>query len=498
MVLVEFIHPMPTSVALRCPLCGGELAPNEAGGTSACPHGGGTQMHDASDHGNRVPPRGAALLVSLAKKGYRALPKSLRVSVSPITFYLYDLLNTLRPQVWIFTGDMQGSLTPISVCVYTQSAETRSYVSRLFFGPDARSRYLGRSWVWNTQKLPKAARECSVVFSEIEARFLRYLRAGCGMVIPSWVRGEAELPRSAKQLRRRSVEPVRRKIRQNSLEYEITTDQARFDDFFDNMYLPYITKRYGDSGHVAPRKRVQAAFDRGELLMVKKQGEHIAGQLIFYEGSTACMAWIGVRDGKWEYVRDGAQLALYEFTFRRVEEQGCRKLDMTRSRPFLNDGVLRLKRAWSQRIVEAASNKFLMRIVSDSDATRAFLEKMPFLFESFGEFLGAFFVKGETPLTLEALQRIGKDYFHDGMSRLVVFQFSPQSTTAESEFAATPLSGLSAIDSRDPTGTFRYQQLSRADWADLIRGLGFTGIGRAIAICPRDQDRKARLQTTHK
>jgi hypothetical protein len=196
-----------------------------------CLQSNGTQKHEAADQGNHEPPRGAALLVSLVKKGYRALPKSLRLSISPATYYLYELLNTLRPQVWIVTGEVHGSLIPISVCMYTISAETRSYISGLFLGPDARSRCVGRSWLWNTQKVPKAARECSAVFSEIEARFLRYLRAGCGVVIPSWVRGGAELPRSARQLRRKSAETVRRKIRQNSFEFEITHDQTRFDDF---------------------------------------------------------------------------------------------------------------------------------------------------------------------------------------------------------------------------------------------------------------------------
>jgi hypothetical protein len=176
------------------------------------------------------------------------------------------------------------------------------------------------------------------------------------------------------------------------------------------MYSPYITTRFGGSGHLAPRKRVQAAFDKGELLLVKRKGESIAGQLIFYEGSTACMAWIGVRNGKWEYVRDGAQLALYEFSFRRAEEKGCSKMDLTRCRPFLNDGVLRIKRKWSQRIFGAVKNKFLMQIVSDCDATRAFLENMPFIFERFGELLGAVFVNGESSLTLEALQKISNRF----------------------------------------------------------------------------------------
>lgn len=61
-----------------------------------------------------------------------------------------------------------------------------------------------------------------------------------------------------------------RKIRQHSLEFEITHDQRHFDDFYDNMYLPHIKLRYGDSALVVPRKRFQENFDKGELLLIKK------------------------------------------------------------------------------------------------------------------------------------------------------------------------------------------------------------------------------------
>ncbi len=41
-----------------------------------------------------------------------------------------------------------------------------------------------------------------------------------------------------------------------SLEFEITHDQACLDDFYNNMYVPYITLRYGKSAYVEPKERI--------------------------------------------------------------------------------------------------------------------------------------------------------------------------------------------------------------------------------------------------
>lgn len=70
------------------------------------------------------------------------------------------------------------------------------------------------------------------------------------------------------------------------------------------------------------------------------------------------------------------------------------------------------KRTFAQRIVGVAPHKFLLHILSDTQATRAFLEDTPFIFERFGQFHGAVFASGEMPLTLDVLREINKQHFH--------------------------------------------------------------------------------------
>jgi hypothetical protein len=461
------------------------LTRNEALEVSSCPHCEGTHELGDSEYENRGSPGAAGRLLSFCKAVYGALPKSLRIYVSPVTFFSYKLLNSIRPQVWSIEGEVCGSPLTISVCLYSTTAQFRNYAGNLIFGTSFRSSYLGSAWVWNTQKVPKGASGFAMVISETDRPFLRLLSAGCGVLIPAWVQGEAVLPRTHREKQQLSAKNRYRKIRQHSLDFEITHDQRLFDDFYDNMLLPHAKQRFGDSAQVSTRVDAQADFDNGELLLVKRQGKYISGQMITYEDSSMCLRCIGVRDGNLEYVQAGAISASYEFALRQAEEKGCRKVKFHFSRAFLRDGVLRFKRTLSQRIVAAHYHKLLVRIVSDSMATRAFLENSPFLFERFGKLHGAVFVNGEAPLTLAALRTINKEHFHAGMSQLVVFQFSPEITNGEGGSAPTRSPEFPAIRSTDPSDPFRFNQLTRPEWTELIRGLGCTGIGQAVTIYPR-------------
>jgi hypothetical protein len=467
-------------------VCGAELTPNEALEISACPHCEGARGLDDSEDENRGNAGAIGRLLSFCKAVYGALPKSLRAYVSPATFYFYGLLNSIRPKVWRIEGEGCGSSMTISVCLYATTAQFRSFAGELIFGTSFRSSDLGRTWVWNTQRVPKGASAFALIMSETDKPFLRLLLAGCGVLIPAWVNGEAALPRSHREKQRMSAKNRYRKIREHSLEFEITHDQRLFDDFYDNMHVPHAKQRFGDSLHMCPRIDAQADFDKGELLLVRRRGEYISGLLITYEGECICLRWLGVRDGNREYVEAGAIAACFEFALRHAEEKGCRTARFYRSRAFLQDGVLRFKRTLSQRIVEADHHKFLLRILSDSVATRAFLENSPFIFERFDKLHGAVFLSSDTPLTIAMLRRVNKEHFHPGMSQLVVFQFSREMTSSEGWAASVPTPELAENQSTDSDDPLRYRQLSNAEWTDLIWGLGFGGIRQAVAIYPRE------------
>jgi hypothetical protein len=91
--------------------------------------------------------------------------------------------------------------------------------------------------------------------------------------------------------------------------------------------------------------------------------------------------------------------------------------------------VLQFKRSWSQKIVDGYSNGYALRIVSPTPAALAVLRNNPFIFRRHGVFCAAVFVDTEKPLTADELQKIDKDYFHAGLSRLFVFCSKPEHAT---------------------------------------------------------------------
>jgi SOS-response transcriptional repressor LexA len=77
------------------------------------------------------------------------------------------------------------------------------------------------------------------------------------------------------------------------------------------MYLPYARNRYGEGAFIGSREELKGSFDNGELILVKKQNEYIAGQIVVYQGDEATMPTLGVLDGRWEFVAEGALAASY-------------------------------------------------------------------------------------------------------------------------------------------------------------------------------------------
>ena len=89
---------------------------------------------------------------------------------------------------------------------------------------------------------------------------------------------------------------------------------------------------------------------RGELLLVKKGSEYISGMLIYTAPPIPVVAFLGVTDGRMDYVKQGALLALYYYTILWAKGKGYTKLDFGHCRPILNDGVFVYKRTLGMMI----------------------------------------------------------------------------------------------------------------------------------------------------
>jgi hypothetical protein len=164
-------------------------------------------------------------------------------------------------------------------------------------------------------------------------------------------------------------------------------------------------------------------FRYSDLLLVKKKEEYIGGMIIEYENKCPTLFSLGVRDGNPDYLKDGTVAALYYFSSLYLEEKGFLKMKSGYSRAFLNDGVLRLKRKWGQRILHSEPSGFALKVLSDTSATKSFLCNNPFIFQNNEHLCGAVFIDKDGPLLPEDYKQINKKYFNQGLSKLFLYEF---------------------------------------------------------------------------
>lgn len=207
----------------------------------------------------------------------------------------------------------------------------------------------------------------------------------------------------------------------NEVTSEVTRDPSAFEYFYWNMYLPYIRKRFGDCAFAMRREEMVRKLGCAELFFVKVRGERIAGHILLYENG-GVRAWsIGIKDGDRAHIRTGALKALDYLTIQHVAERGYRTLHLGGSRPFLLDGVLRHKRERGVRISDHTARYFSLSPAPDSMGARAFFANNPFIYESDGTYLGAFFVEADSPLSRERLLEFHVEYHIEGLVRISLF-----------------------------------------------------------------------------
>ncbi len=353
----------------------------------------------------------------------------------------YWWLQSLRVELWIVEGRERGSGLPLSILSGLQYTN-KSYLLGLMFDGEYRERRLGRFWLWRLRRtIPAAASDCSIIVVETNSSRIKLAGAPGWFWIPSWVFGEIALPRDAAALRK--VGEELRQIRHNKLEYEVTRDRQKFDDFYYNMYVPYSTGRFGDCAEVSNYRELNSQFEDSDLLLVKNQGQSIAGSLIMHGKTGPCLWDMGIRDGDRTHFKRGAGVALYHFAMQHLEEKGHTTAGLGWSRPFLRDGVLQFKRKWSQRIVRGRSHGFALKILTNTPAASAFLRENPFICRRGGSFCAAVFVEGDNGSDPDELGRLVMDYLHDGLERLLIYRLRP-GEAVEPDAPAEPPS--SAVD----------------------------------------------------
>ena len=139
-------------------------------------------------------------------------------------------------------------------------------------------------------------------------------------------------------------------IQRNTFTHKISNDPKDFDFFYQSMFLPHIQKKYQELSHLDEYEEMKEHFSNGFLLFVMDGDKAVAGALCIVRNSTLIFRRTGVLEGNEDYIKKGAQLALYHFNILYAHEHGLQRVDTMKSRPFFTDGVYRTKREWGATV----------------------------------------------------------------------------------------------------------------------------------------------------
>lgn len=378
-----------------------------------------------------------ALIRDIGKKIYHKIPTSLRWFFWPVKL-VSRLKDISKLDLWILNGEEITSHQELSIA-YAGTEVNRNYLIKLAYDNSFNEKYLGRVWLW---KIFNVVREkspnCSLMVIGANKLLWRWFRKRTYFNVPFWVSSLADTSGDTSLLwGGKDVKNAIRKVRNNKLSFEITQDPSRFDDFYYEMYRPYAMATYGNQAIIYPYDHSKKEFKNGELLLIKKENQYIAGTILVYKKMQASGRLVGVKDGNFDYVKEGAIDAIYYFVVRRFKEKGYKKIDLGLSRPFLKDGVLRYKRKWGGRQISCSSRvdgAYYVEPLVNTPGLRVFLINNPFIFigdinkKRINE---AIFVDSGHSFSGEELEQIYNKYYFDGMSNLYIYEFGKNTDRTE-------------------------------------------------------------------
>ncbi len=337
----------------------------------------------------------------------------------------------MRLPLTIFEGQDVSGHAPLTLAYFGEKAQDIEYWTGLLLAPGFKKNVLGKAWLWQVRNtMKKVSPSCSMLVVETTPLTLKMLSKHKGLRSTQWMRMAIDIPESVEATwgnrRYRSSDIVRR-IRKNKLSYVTSTAPEAFDDFYYNMYIPFITAKHKKEALTADYFTIKNLFLKGLLLFIK-QGENVlSGQIIVLGKETAVLKVLGIKDGKEEYLRLGVIGAMYYFALIEMKKRGYKVLDIGRTRSVFMNGVTKYKINLGARLQPGISlwkDGMFIEFMKDTPGLRNFLIHNPFLYYKEGAgACRALFVENNQFESKEGFGKYFASYNCGGLGETSIFVF---------------------------------------------------------------------------
>jgi hypothetical protein len=404
--------------------------------------------------------RSFAALPPVWRRGVKALRRSLVRAARSLVWWLRDL------RVPVHRIEREGLRVEF---IGRESVDP--YVCRLLFGEVLDPAPSGSILRWRLPAyLRRAGRGTDLVYLSVAPGHCWGKLASMTLDIPSFVIQTLAAPAPGQDprevLKNQSNKNDLNKVRREGFTYEVRRDGAALERFYRDFYKPFTRSRHGDVAQLLSFSMFRSEAEGGELLLVKRGEQPIAGVVSQLRSSVYHNLHNGVLHADPALFVSGALAAQYYFSIVEASRRGCVRVDLGYSRPFLNNGVLMYKKKWNT-VVErdpTLRRHLLLRVCRWGAGSSARLQAQPFLVQIGGRFASLIFLGDRINLDDAALRSALKKYSYPGVAAMYVVlldaSWARRADTIREIAPAVP-SPVHIIDMAEVTDT--------TSWSDVLQ-----------------------------
>jgi hypothetical protein len=334
-------------------------------------------------------------------------------------------VRKIRFNLWLLEGEECTSKKPLSILFLGGHFE-KTYLAELAFSGDYSQNLIGKKFIWNLRRVLRRVSKQKLadilVVTKVDRQLYQYLSDGKDFYIPNWAQGAIVFSEALARMKTSGhLKSDLRRIKKNNFTYEVTRSSSKFDEFYHTMYVPHITKTFGRLAYEMSYELMKEKVHEGqsELMLVTRNGEPLAGQILVHENDGVRCWVIGVKDGNREYVKMGAQAALYFFNIQYLSDCGYKAMHVGTTRPFLRDGVMQFKIKWGMSMRYPSQHGFLLKPLRKSKGAMSFLENNPFVYYTGEKYVGVVISDDSTPA--DNYRNVCAPFLSSGLLKLKVF-----------------------------------------------------------------------------
>ena len=355
---------------------------------------------------------------------------------------------TREASALVVSGPEKQSGAPLR-SLYFGSGNNQSYVLGLLYDDYRIEEEHPHLQAWQVKSWVDGYRnKVDLVVADLPWPYHRLLADRGFLETPAWVDQKLSLPETWEevlgQLRSSARGEDLRKIRKHGLQYRIVRDEAAIRRFYGEMYVPHLTNRFGRAAYIEPEWKVRYCAENGALMEILRDGEIVAGQVLFGDRQEMQLLWAGTASGEFGQQSQGVFPALYYFGVLYAFEHGYHAADYCGSRPLLSDGIFQLKRRWGGHVYDGWSRDTLFFLpLHHGEANLGFLTRHPLIVRCGAGLVGKVLL-GTEPVQPDDVARAELVYATAGLQSIRLYSLQRPGPAAVDAARATP--GIELVD----------------------------------------------------